>query len=49
MRFRSSTRPLIIFSFCLTVIHSLGSDVDNCDKLQLGQYPFKIALIYWNR
>ncbi|CAM4656972.1 unnamed protein product [Leuciscus chuanchicus] len=29
MRFRSSTRPLIIFAFCLTVIHSLGSDVDN--------------------
>uniref|UniRef100_A0A8C0YT02 TM2 domain containing 1 n=1 Tax=Cyprinus carpio carpio TaxID=630221 RepID=A0A8C0YT02_CYPCA len=29
MRFRSTTRPLIIFTFCLTVIHSLGNDVDN--------------------
>uniref|UniRef100_A0A8C2PUI9 TM2 domain containing 1 n=1 Tax=Cyprinus carpio TaxID=7962 RepID=A0A8C2PUI9_CYPCA len=29
LRFRSTTRPLIIFTFCLTVIHSLGNDVDN--------------------
>ncbi|KAK9967608.1 hypothetical protein ABG768_001994 [Culter alburnus] len=45
VRFRSATRPLIIFTFCLSVIHSLGNDVDNCDKLQLGQYPFKIAYL----
>ncbi|XP_059400007.1 TM2 domain-containing protein 1 isoform X2 [Carassius carassius] len=41
LRFRSKTRLLIIFTFCLTVIHSLGNDVDNCDKLQLGQYVCK--------
>uniref|UniRef100_A0A673L0R5 TM2 domain-containing protein 1-like n=1 Tax=Sinocyclocheilus rhinocerous TaxID=307959 RepID=A0A673L0R5_9TELE len=35
LRFRSTTRPLIIFTFCLTVIHSLGDDVDSCDKLRL--------------
>uniref|UniRef100_A0A8C1V3P5 TM2 domain containing 1 n=1 Tax=Cyprinus carpio TaxID=7962 RepID=A0A8C1V3P5_CYPCA len=36
LRFRPTTRPLIIFTFCLTVIHSLGDDVDSCDKLRLG-------------
>uniref|UniRef100_A0A672T2N6 TM2 domain-containing protein n=1 Tax=Sinocyclocheilus grahami TaxID=75366 RepID=A0A672T2N6_SINGR len=41
LRFRSTTRPLIIFTFCLTVIHSLGDDVDSCDKLRLGQYVCK--------
>ncbi|RXN20446.1 TM2 domain-containing 1 isoform X2 [Labeo rohita] len=33
LRFRSTTRPLIIFTFCLTVIHSLGEDVDNLECL----------------
>ncbi|XP_026054160.1 TM2 domain-containing protein 1-like isoform X1 [Carassius auratus] len=39
--FRSTTRPLIVFTFCLTVIHSLGDEVDSCDKLRLGQYECK--------
>ncbi|TRY98742.1 hypothetical protein DNTS_024108 [Danionella cerebrum] len=41
LRFRSTTGLLIIFTFCLAVIQSLGDDVENCDKLRLGQYPFK--------
>uniref|UniRef100_A0A673KXN4 TM2 domain-containing protein 1-like n=1 Tax=Sinocyclocheilus rhinocerous TaxID=307959 RepID=A0A673KXN4_9TELE len=53
LRFRSTTRPLIIFTFCLTVIHSLGDDVDSCDKLRYvckepkiddaTQEPFKFS------
>ncbi|XP_051979501.1 TM2 domain-containing protein 1 isoform X2 [Xyrauchen texanus] len=39
--FRSATQALIICAFCLTVIHSLGNDVDTCDKLRLGQYLCK--------
>ncbi|XP_056304141.1 TM2 domain-containing protein 1 isoform X1 [Danio aesculapii] len=41
MRFRSTTRLLLLFTFCLTVIQSLGIDVDSCDKLHLGQYLCK--------
>lgn len=43
---RSVQRVIFFFSFCWTLIQTFGNDVESCNNLRPGQYPFFLSNEY---